>query len=74
MRKDCGVEVDLPGIPVKLAAPARRALAREGITQLAQLTKRSELEIANLHGIGPNALKSLKQAMAERGLSFARNS
>jgi predicted flap endonuclease-1-like 5' DNA nuclease len=59
-------ENDLP----KLAAPAQRALASVGITRLAQLSKFSAAEIAQLHGIGPNALKQIRAAMAAQGLSF----
>jgi hypothetical protein len=58
---------DLP----KLAAPAQRALAAAGIHRLAQLTKFSEDEIKQLHGIGPNALKQLRRALVAKGLSFA---
>ena len=61
-------ESDLP----KLAAPAQRALAAAGIRSLADLTKFSEAEICQLHGIGPNALASLKQALKAKGSSFAR--
>jgi hypothetical protein len=58
---------DLP----KLAAPARRALDAAGIWRLDQLTQFSEAEIAQLHGVGPNALNQLRQALATNGLSFA---
>ena len=58
---------DLP----RLASPAQRALAGAGIQNLKQLAKFSEAEIKGLHGIGPNALKSLLRALAEKGLSFA---
>jgi hypothetical protein len=60
-------ENDLP----KLAAPARRALAGAGIQRLEQLTKFSEAEIKQLHGMGPNALAKLGQALHAKGLSFA---
>jgi DNA-directed RNA polymerase alpha subunit len=56
----------------KLAAPARRALDGAGYTRLEQLTQVSEQELAKLHGMGPNALNTLKQALAARGLSFAQ--
>ena len=59
-------EGDLPG----LAAPARRALAGAGIKTLKQLAKYSEADIKQLHGMGPNALGKLRQALAEKGLSF----
>lgn len=60
-------ESDLP----KLANPARRALAAAGIQRLEQLTKFSEAQIKQWHGIGPNALAKLRQALAAKGMSFA---
>lgn len=60
---------DLP----KLAAPAQRALAAAGITRLEQLTRVSEAELAQLHGMGPHALGTLKAAMSERHLKFAQS-
>lgn len=54
----------------KLAAPAQRALAAAGYTHLEQLTKVSEAEMGELHGMDPNALKSLRQVLADNGLSF----
>lgn len=59
---------DLP----KLAQPAQRALAGAGIQNLQQLTKFSEAEIKQLHGIGPNALKQLRSALKAKGLSFRK--
>ena len=59
-------------LPVKLGAPAERALAGAGIKNLKQLTKFTEAEIKQLHGVGPNALGKLRQALAEKGLSFAK--
>jgi hypothetical protein len=58
-------------LPEKLGAPAERALAGAGIRRLRQLTRFSEAEIRQLHGIGPNALSKLRQALADKGLSFA---
>jgi hypothetical protein len=59
-------ETDLP----KLSAPARRALAGAGYTNLAQLSQATEAEVLALHGMGPNAMASLRGALAERGLRF----
>ena len=59
---------DLP----KLASPAQRALAAAGITRLAQLTRMSEAELQQLHGIGPNAIRMLRHALQEKGLSFLK--
>lgn len=58
---------DLP----KLAAPAQRALAAANIQRLEHLTRFTEAEIKQLHGIGPNALDALRHALADKGLSFA---
>jgi len=58
-------------LPAKLGAPAERALAGAGIKNLKQLTKFSEAEIKQLHGVGPNAIGKLRKALAEEGLSFA---
>ena len=57
-------------LPLGLAAPAQRAFAAFGIQRLEQLTKFSEAEIKQLHGIGPNALNQLRHALSVRGLSF----
>jgi DNA-directed RNA polymerase alpha subunit len=57
---------DLP----KLASPAQRALAGAGITRLDQLTKMTETELLQLHGIGPNAITTLRLALQEKGLTF----
>lgn len=58
-------------LPAKLSNPARRALAREGITRLEQLTTRTEADIARLHGMGPKTMDQLRAALAAAGQSFA---
>ncbi len=58
--------------PAKLAAPARRALAQAGYTSLEQLAQVRESELLRLHGMGPKAVDLLRQALAERGLTFAK--
>ncbi|EFM09946.1 ribose 5-phosphate isomerase [Paenibacillus curdlanolyticus YK9] len=57
-------------LPAGLAKPAQRALAGAGIGNLEQLAKLSESELNRLHGIGPNAVRQLRQAMEHNGLSF----
>ena len=59
---------DLP----KLAAPAQRALAGAKITTVSQLAGKAEAEVAALHGMGPNALATLKSAMQAKGLGFRK--
>ncbi|WP_127486603.1 RNA polymerase alpha subunit C-terminal domain-containing protein [Paenibacillus ehimensis] len=53
-----------------LSAPARRALEHHGITSLQQLSKYSEKEILQFHGMGPASLPKLRTALKENGLSF----
>lgn len=54
----------------KLSQPALRALAGAGIKNLQQLSKFSEKEISNLHGMGPTGIVALKAALKTKGLSF----
>jgi DNA-directed RNA polymerase alpha subunit len=56
----------------KLSAPARRALAGAGYSRLEQLTRVSETELMQLHGMGPTAIEMLRQALRERGLTFRK--
>ena len=48
-----------------LAKPAQRALAGANIETLEQLSKYSEAEIMELHGIGQNAFKKLQEALSD---------
>jgi len=54
----------------KLSAPALRALANAGYTTLEQLTQVTEDDLAKLHGMGPNALAKLREALAAKELAF----
>lgn len=58
---------DLP----KIGQPAWRALTGAGYWRLEQLAGVSEKELLRLHGVGPKALRILRAALAERGLSLA---
>lgn len=62
----------ISNLPHGLAQPALRALSAAGITRLEQLATFPEAEIKALHGIGPNALNTLRSALAERGLAFKK--
>ena len=57
----------------KIGAPATRALEAAGYTNLKQLTKVTESEIAQLHGMGPKALRILHEALKAQGLSFKQD-
>lgn len=59
------------GWPAGLGAPARRALAGAGYARLEQLTRVRVPELLRLHGMGPRGIQVLRQALAERGWTFA---
>lgn len=60
------------GFPLQLSQPALRALESAGYTRLEQLTAVSEKELQALHGMGPKGIRMLREALAEKGLSFAQ--
>ena len=58
-------------LPTGLARPAQRALAGAGFSRLEQLTRVREEEVLALHGMGPKAMRLLREALAGKGWSFA---
>lgn len=58
------------GFLSEIGAPARRALEHKGATTLHKLSKLSEDEVLELHGMGPSTIPKLKEALASQGLSF----
>jgi hypothetical protein len=58
--------------PEGLAKPAQRALANAKISSLKQLATKREVDVAGLHGMGPNAVATLKRALKAAGLSFRK--
>ena len=57
--------------PPGVAQPALRALAAAGYTRLEQLAKVKEPDLLKLHGMGPKAIRLIREALEARGLSFA---
>lgn len=53
-----------------VSAPARRALENNGITTLKKLSKYTEQELLQFHGLGKSSLPKLGEALAKVGLSF----
>jgi hypothetical protein len=60
----------IDGFLSKLGAPALRALERENIFSLEELSKWTEKELLQLHGIGPSSIPILKNELEEIGLTF----
>lgn len=61
---------DHTDLPAGIGKPATRALVNAGYTRLEQLTEVTEKDLGKLHGMGPKALRLLREALAERSLSF----
>jgi len=55
-----------------MGAPARRALENSDITTLQELSRHSEKEILQLHGMGKTSIPKLKLALRKAGLSFRK--
>lgn len=53
-----------------LSAPARRALVDAKLTKLSQLSTKKRDFISGLHGMGPNAMKKLENAMKKANVKF----
>lgn len=57
--------------PESLGRVAPRELALNGITTYRQLTEVSEKELLAIHGVGPKAVRILREELSKRGLGFA---
>ena len=57
-------------IPQTIGGPALRAIEAAGITELRQVAKLSEKELLALHGVGPKAVRILREALASNDLGF----
>lgn len=53
-----------------LSAAAQRALKNNGINTLKDLSKQTEKDILQLHGIGPTSIQKLRSALSLQGLQF----
>ena len=55
--------------PKGLSQPAIRALVDAGYTRLEQLAGASEKELLKLHGFGPKAIPTIRQALEDAKLT-----
>lgn len=53
-----------------IGRPALRALETEGITTHEEVARHDPDDLLRLHGVGPKAIRILREELAERGLSF----
>jgi uncharacterized protein YdhG (YjbR/CyaY superfamily) len=59
--------------PAGIAQPALRALFAAGLTTLEQLSDVTAEQLAELHGMGPKAIKTLRAGLNQRGMDFKTN-
>ncbi|MFG1941875.1 hypothetical protein [Nonomuraea sp. NPDC048826] len=57
---------EIGDLPKAIGRPATRALANAGITTLDQVAHLSDAELAALHGVGPKAVRILRETLATR--------
>lgn len=69
------VKGDLPvgpdALPSAIGKPATRALLLAGIETLGQVAERTESELLELHGVGPRAVRILREALRATGRDLA---
>ncbi|PJZ65600.1 RNA polymerase [Leptospira wolffii] len=53
--------------PKGIPAPALRGLASIGIRRLDQLIGKKEEELLELHGVGPKAIRLIREALRKEG-------
>ena len=56
--------------PQGIPGPALRALSAAKVRSMSDLTRWTEADLAELHGMGPKALEVLRRALAESGKKF----
>lgn len=57
-------------LPRGIGRPATGALQQAGYTRLDQLDGVHAAELLALHGVGPRAIRVLREALAERGMDL----
>jgi predicted flap endonuclease-1-like 5' DNA nuclease len=57
-------------LPDAIGKTAARELAYNGITTLAQVADLSVSEVLAIHGVGPKAVRILREALAAKGLAY----
>lgn len=58
-------------LPDDMGKTAPRELLNAGIDSLEKVSEHSEKELLAIHGVGPNAIRILREALAAKGLCFA---
>ena len=58
--------------PPGIGQPALRALVTAGLTRLEQLSEWTEEQLLELHGMGPNGVRKLRDGLTKKGLKFLK--
>lgn len=56
-------------LPAGLGRPARRASTDAGYTRIEQFADLSDADLLRLHGMGPKAVRQIREALVARGLA-----
>lgn len=56
--------------PKSMGRPANTALVANGITSFELVAEHSESELLALHGVGPKAIRILKEELNKQNLAF----
>jgi predicted flap endonuclease-1-like 5' DNA nuclease len=67
MKKPESTHPNADAFPRGMSGPSLRALANAKLRSMADVAKWSEDDLAALHGMGPKALKILRQELKARG-------
>ena len=62
--------MDLETLLAKLSSPAQRGIRTLNFMKLEDFTRISEAQVRSLPGVGPKAVSLIREAMAERELTF----
>jgi DNA-directed RNA polymerase alpha subunit len=62
------------GLPAAIGSVAPRGLAAQGIRTLEQVAKHSEEELLQFHGVGPKAVRTIKEELAKLKLHLKKSS
>jgi predicted flap endonuclease-1-like 5' DNA nuclease len=54
----------------RIGAPATRTLKNAGVLSLEDLTHWTEVDLLALHGVGPKAIRILREHLDDLGLAF----
>lgn len=64
------VDAVVSDLPMAIGRPARQALVAAGITTLAQVAASTRTQLLALHGVGPKAVRLLREALETTGRSL----